>query len=89
MPSYNRVVLGLELSFKTDADASRVDRAMALVDERYRLLDPAGKNLSKEKLLTFVALGLADDLNMANQHLAGMEEKLDKILKRIKTPAGS
>jgi len=88
MPSYTKVVLGLELSFKTDAELSRVDRATALVDERYRLLDPAGKNLSKEKLLAFVALGLADDLNMANQRLAGMEEKLDKILKRIKPPAG-
>jgi len=88
MPSYTKVVLGLELTFKTDADSNRVDRSMALVDERYRLLDPDGKNLSKEKLLTFVALGLADDLNMANQRLAGMEEKLDKILKRIKTPAG-
>ncbi len=86
MPSYNKVVLGLELSFKTDADPDRVNRAMALVDERFSLLDPDGKNLSKEKLLTFVALGLADDLIMANQRLGEMEGKLDKILNKIRTP---
>jgi cell division protein ZapA len=86
MPSYNQVILGLELSFKTDADPDRVDSAKALVEERYRLLNPGGKNLSKEKLLTFVALGLADDLIMANQRLAEMEGKLDKILTKIRTP---
>ena len=86
MPSYNKVILGLELSFKTDAEPDRVESAKALVEERYRLLNPGGKNLSKEKLLTFVALGLADDLMMANQRLAEMDQKLDKILNRIKTP---
>ena len=86
MPSYNKVILGLELSFKTDAEPDRVECAKALVEERYKLLNPAGKNLSKEKVLTFVCLGLADDLLMANQRLAEMEEKLDKILKRIKVP---
>ena len=86
MPSYNKVILGLELSFKTDAEPDRVESAKALVEERYRLLNPGGKNLSKEKLLTFVALGLADDLMMANQRLAEMEQKLDKILNIIKTP---
>ena len=86
MPSYNQVILGLELSFKTDADPDRVDSAKALVEERYRLLNPGGKNLSKEKLLTFVALGLADDLIMANQRLAEMEGKLDRILTKIRTP---
>lgn len=86
MPSYNKVVLGLEISFKTDAEPDRVENAKALVEERYRLLSPAGKTLSKEKLLTFVALGLADDLIMANQRLAEMEDKLDRILNKIKAP---
>ncbi|MBI4803870.1 MAG: cell division protein ZapA [Desulfovibrio sp.] len=86
MPSYNKVILGLEISFKTDAEPDRVDNSLALVEERYRLLNPGGKNLSKEKLLTFVALGLADDLIMANQRLAEMELKLDKILSKIKVP---
>lgn len=86
MPSYSKVILGLELSFKTDAEPERVEGAKALVEERYRLLNPVDKNLSKEKLLTFVALGLADDLMMANQRLAEMESKLDKILSKIKAP---
>ena len=86
MPSYNKVILGLEISFKTDAEPDRVELAKALVEERYRLLNPGGKNLSKEKLLTFVALGLADDLLLANQRLDEMEAKLDKLLSRIKMP---
>lgn len=86
MPSYNKKILGLEISFKTDAEPDRVERAKALVEERYRVLNPGGKNLSKEKLLTFVALGLADDLLLANQKLDEMEAKLDKLLSRIKMP---
>jgi len=86
MPSYSKVVLGLELSFKTDAEPDRVESAKELVEDRFRLLSAGGKTLSKEKLLTFVALGLADDLIMANRKLAEMENKLDRILKRIKTP---
>jgi len=86
MPSYNKLILGLEISFKTDAEPDRVEYAKALVEERYRLLNPGGKNLSKEKLLTFVALGLADDLLLANQRLDEMEAKLDKLLSRIKMP---
>ena len=86
MPSYNKMILGLEISFKTDAEPDRVELAKALVEERYRVLNPGGKNLSKEKLLTFVALGLADDLLLANQKLDEMEAKLDKLLSRIKMP---
>ncbi len=86
MPSYNKVILGLEISFKTDAEPDRVELAKALVEERYRLLNPGGKNLSKDKLLTFVALGLADDLLLSNQRLDEMESKLDKLLSRIKMP---
>lgn len=86
MPSYNKVILGLEISFKTDAEPDRVELAKALVEERYRLLNPGGKNLSKDKLLTFVALGLADDLLLANHRLDEMESKLDKLLSRIKMP---
>ena len=86
MPSYNKVILGLEMSFKTDAEPDRVENAKALVEERYRLLNPGGKNLSKEKLLTFVALGLADDLLMANQKLVDMEGKLDRLVNKIRMP---
>lgn len=86
MPSYNKAILGLELSFKTDAEPERVENAKALVEERYRLLNSSGRNLSKEKLLTFVALGLADDLLMANQKLVEMEEKLDRLVNKIRMP---
>jgi len=83
MPSYNINVLGLDLSFKTDADPDRVEAARKLVEERYKMLNAGGKNLSKEKFLAFVAMGLADDLLLSNQKLGDFERKLDGILKKI------
>jgi cell division protein ZapA len=86
MPSYNKLILGLEISFKTDAEPDRVEHAKALVEERFKLLNPGDKNLSKEKLLTFVALGLADDLLMAVRRLGEMENKLDRLVDKIRVP---
>ncbi|WP_027183650.1 cell division protein ZapA [Desulfovibrio inopinatus] len=83
MPSYNLSLVGLELSFKTDAEADRVENALELVEERYNGLVPSGRNLSKEKLLSFVALGLADDLLESKQELDELREKLDRLLMKI------
>ncbi len=83
MPSYTITVLGLDLSFKTDADPDRVAAARRLVEERYKMLNTGGKNLSKEKFLAFVAMGLADDLLVSDQKLGDVERKLDKLLKKI------
>lgn len=92
MPSYTVELLGLELSFKTDADADRVKAARALVEERCALLRSGGKTLSKEKLLAFVALGLADDVLLTNQRLGVAQAKAASALKKIDvqvSPRGS
>lgn len=83
MPSYNLSVLGLDVSFKAEADPQRVQEAKNLVEERYAHLDFKGNQISKEKLLTFVALGLADDLLVSGQKLAAQEERLRKLAARI------
>ncbi len=88
MPSYNLSLVGLDLSFKTDAEADRVEKALALVEERYNGLVPSGRNLSKEKLLSFVALGLADDLLESKQELDDLREKLDRLLIKINSTDG-
>jgi cell division protein ZapA len=83
MPSYNMTVLGVPVSFKAEADQKRVEDAKRLVEERYKRLSPEGKQISKEKLLLFVAMGLADDLLQSNQRLRGQEESLARLLAKI------
>jgi cell division protein ZapA len=83
MPSYTLSVLGLEVSFTTDADERRVQLAAALLDERFERLSKSGLNLSKEKLLTFLALGLADDYLQTDVELRLYEARIDDLLKRL------
>ena len=83
MPSYNLEILSLTLSFKTDAEPDRVEAARILVEERCKLLGSGGKALGKEKLLAFVALGLADDVLMSNQKLEEALVRADRLLKKI------
>ena len=84
MPSYNVSILGFELSFKTDAQAQRVESARELVEQRYNnMLKAGGKALGKEKLLAYVALGLADDVLMSNQRLDDLESRVGALLTKI------
>ncbi|ABB37780.1 hypothetical protein Dde_0979 [Oleidesulfovibrio alaskensis G20] len=92
MRSYNLSVLGLEVSFKAEADPQRVEQARQLVEERYNKLKFHGKQLSKEKLLTFLVLGLADDLLQSNHQHQEFDKRLAALLAKIdehnQPPAG-
>lgn len=83
MGSYSLSVIGLDVSFRDEADPSRVQNAKDLLEDRYAGLGVAEKGVSKERLLTFVALGLADDLLQSNQKLADLEERVATLVKKI------
>lgn len=83
MPSYNFTVLGLNVSFKADADRERIEEAKDLVEQKYKDLDFDGRRLSKEKLLTYLALGLADDVLQSTQKLDAYDDKLKRLLAKI------
>ncbi|MFP4168400.1 MAG: cell division protein ZapA [Desulfonatronovibrionaceae bacterium] len=83
MPSYNISVLGLDVYFKTNAGSERIDRASGLIEDRFRKLDQRGRNLSKEKLLVFLALGLADDYLQTKESLDHVQERLNSLLDRL------
>ena len=83
MPSYNLSIADLDLSFKTDAEPERVNFAKELVEQRYNMLKAGGKTLGKEKLLAFVALGLADDVLMSNQQIDDLRMRVGKLLTKI------
>jgi cell division protein ZapA len=80
MPRYNLPLVGLEISFKTDADEARIQAAKDLIEERYKSLAKNGSTISKEKLLACLALSLADDYLEESQRLGALEEKINKLL---------
>ena len=83
MPKYSLSMAGLDLSFTTDAGPERVEAARKLVEQRYNLLQAGGKTLGKEKLLAFVALGLADDMLLSNQRLDALHDRVGELLHKI------
>ena len=85
-------VLGLEVAFRSTADMARVREAVALVEKRFadqKLRSRGGQN--RETLLTFLALGLADDLLQAENRLEDVEKRItaltDALLVKIQKSA--
>lgn len=80
----NLTVLGLDIAFRPGTDMQRVQRAASLVEERFaeQKLRSQGRQ-SKDILLTFLALGLADDLLQVKTLQNEMRQKLVAILARI------
>ncbi|OBQ50242.1 cell division protein ZapA [Halodesulfovibrio spirochaetisodalis] len=83
MRSFNLKILGTEVSFKSEADHDTVERAKTLVEERYETLYSPGMPISKEKLLTFLVLGLADDYLQTAEKLQALEERLQRLTMRV------
>ena len=88
MHSHTLEVLGLELSFKAEADPRRIKRARDLLDERYGRLTRHGGLLSKEKLLAFLALSLADDILLMQDERGSTDKRLRDLLGHIEKVAG-
>lgn len=85
-------VLGLEVAFRPTADMARVREAVALVEKRFadqKIRSRGGQN--RETLLTFLALGLADDLLQAENRLDDVEKRIaaltDALLVKIQKSA--
>ena len=83
MPEYNLNVLGLDLSFRAEASPDQVEQARLLLESRFEKLRQHGRLFSKEKLLTFLALGLADDLVQANTQLREYSSRIQALLDDI------
>lgn len=83
MALYHFNMLGQDISFKAEADPQRIEQARVLLEERYQKLQQHGKQLTKEKLLTFLALALADDMLQAREEMEKSEKKAQSILDRV------
>ena len=82
MPRYTLNLLGLEITFKTDAENDRIEAAQALIENKHKELVAGAGDLSKEKLLTFLLLSFADDYLVAEDKLKRLEEKIEEILEK-------
>lgn len=76
-------VLGHDISFKADTDPERIRRVHALLEERFETIRQHGAHISKEKLLTFLALALADDYVLLHEEQAEIQTRLNSLLIKI------
>lgn len=79
-------VLGLELSFAADVPPERIHNAVDFIHQRYRDLQGRASNMSKERLLTYLALSLADDYLQDQGKLSQLEGNLHQLLSKIDSP---
>ena len=80
----NLTVLGLSIAFKPGADMRRVQEAVRLVEERFadqKLRFHGGQ--TKDILLTFMPLGLADDLLQSQKEQADVQNRVSTLLSKI------
>ncbi len=93
MQTYNITVCDLEISFKTSVEANRVYKAAKLIEENYESLQFHGNQLSREKLMLVLAIGIADDFLQIQEEQAlmlkaaegknGQDETINKRLARL------
>lgn len=86
MPGYTIHVLGLDLSFAADAEPARIRKAVDLLHRRYDTLEGQAGHISKERLLVYLALSLADDYLRDQERLQQLESTLQQLLSRIDEP---
>ena len=61
----------------------RVRRAARLVEEKFEVQQSRSRGQSKDVLLTFLALGLADDVLQSKKELGDVRERIHFLLSKI------
>lgn len=79
-------MLGLELSFTTSSESERIQEVVDLLHSRYRTLEERAGHISKERLLIYLALSLADDYLRDQERLVQLENTLQQLLSKIEDP---
>ena len=83
MQTYNLNIFGLEVSFKTEAEPERVQKACAYAETLYEALKLHGSHLGRDRLLTILILGITDDLLQLKQQTALRVSRLKALLEFI------
>lgn len=85
MHSFHRFnVLGTAISFRTESDPALIEEARGIVEERYKELQERSRGrYGRDELLSFLVLGVADELLKTQQSLQEVNERLADLLQRI------
>ncbi|MBQ7617788.1 MAG: cell division protein ZapA [Desulfovibrio sp.] len=80
-------VLGVDIDFKTGANLERARQAAQLIEDRFEAQKKrtSGGQCTEEVLLTFLALGLADDLLQAKSKLEELSARMASALEKIES----
>lgn len=78
-------VLGVDIRFKSGANLERARQAAQLVEDRYeeQKQRSTGGQSKDSVVLTFLALGLADDLLQAKNKIEALENGMASLLEKI------
>lgn len=81
----NLTVLGFDIAFRAGADMERAREAARLVEERFAALQKSRSQggQGRDLLLTFVALGLADELLQLKKMQNDAHRRIAALLARI------
>lgn len=83
-PEHDLSVLGIPIAFKPGADTARVREAIGLVERRFEIqLQRSRGGQAKDVLLTFMALGLADELLQLQKQQEEEHERVRSLLSKI------
>ena len=77
-------VLGVQIAFKSGADTTRINEAIALVQKRYDdQVTRSHGSQGKDALLTFTALELADELLQLQKNQETERQRVQDLLTKI------
>ena len=83
--NYRLSIAELQLSFHTDADPSRVERARAYVEEEYEGLRSKNSLMTRDKLFGILLIAIADNLLDLQEQRKADTERLEKILRLMQS----
>ncbi len=73
----------VNISFRTDVGQERVSEAHIYAQNLYEKLNVHGGNLTKDRLLAILILGITDDLLQQKKNVAIKQDTLFNLLKKI------
>ena len=83
MQSYHLTLCDLQVAFRTEASAQRVEKARRYVEERYSKVKAQGGQFARERLLLMLLISMADDLLELQEKSAAIDSRMAELLQHL------
>ena len=83
MQSYHLTLCDLQVAFRTEASAQRVEKARQYVEERYSKVKAQGGQFARERLLLMLLISMADDLLELQEKSAAIDSRMAELLQHL------